>query len=210
MQLVNNFVFMLVFVFATVMFATGADSTTEIDFRVVLVSAPAIKFLGGTGSAGGVGGPDTAVIEPITVAIVDLQLSDCDSAERYANVQLSNSGSSPIRLPWSPDGARVVVAQGTADDQIPFDTLHVTLRSKRKPTVSVTRTLFGSLFVPGSQAMLLPGHSVLLRNIDLQSAGGSLCGADVVAEVAFSTNRASKSAEGYSLISQEKWRVQSQ
>ena len=207
----SKYASVLLFVLAAFLFAAGTDPAPEIDFRVVPVSAPALKFTGGTGSAGGVGGPGTDVAQHvIAVTIIDPQSANCAKTERYANVQLSNVGSSSLLLPWNPDGARVVVGQEGSDQQIPFDSLRVTLRSKEKSDVFVTRVLFAGRSFVGSQVTLLPGHSVFLRNIALQSPSGSLCGADVIAEVALSTHRAVKSREGYSLISQEQWRAQSQ
>ena len=112
-------------------------------------------------------------------------------------------------LPWDPDGEQAVSAK-TGEDQISFESLSVAFSSKKEPSLFVMRELFGRAAVPASQVTLLPGESAFLRNVALpHEQDDILCGQDVVAEVALSSDRAVKSGKGYLLISQDRWRVQS-
>ena len=185
----------------------GASSPPEIDFRTVESSEPAINFLGGTGSAGSAGGTGIAKVRNLAIMIVSLS-SNCNESDPYASLRLLNKGLSALTLPWSPDGARVVEAKDR--DQITFDTLSVTIRGRHKPQIFVTRTLFGNRGVAESRLTLPAGGSTLLRNISLKTHEGSVCGTALAAEVALTSNQALKEGPGYSLHSQERWRIESQ
>lgn len=205
----NRFAYIAVLVISTAMADLAADSSLEIDFRSVRVRPLALDTVGGRGAGGGIGGTGKAIAPPLTVTVVDTESAACNNAQRYANVRLVNNSSNPVVLPWTPDGSEIIPAKD-AEDQVSFEILNVTLRSKKNPDQFVTRELFGRVSVPTSRASLLPGQSAFLRNIALPHRKDTLCGPDIVAEIGLSLDQAIKSGNGYSLSSQEKWRVQSE
>ena len=190
--------------------SVGATSSFEINFFTAHVSTPALNFLGGSGSGGGIGGPaGITTKEPVSVALVDVEWASCDKSVRYAGVQMVNTSSTALTIPISPDGAAVVRPSEPTALPIRFTTLDVIVRSKRYPASFVGRLLYGNSVSPASELRLLPGGSVVFRNITLESHGEELCGDDLVAEVSLSANQALKETEGYALLAREKWRVQS-
>jgi hypothetical protein len=197
----------VVLVMCSVIAAVAADGPREIDFRVAHVTSPAIRVVEGSVEGGGIGG-GKPIPPSLTVAVVDTNLATCGIVHRYVSVELRNNSSTPVDIPWSPDGARVVSATA-GERQVSFETLDVTLRSERKPDLFVTRELFGNGLVPGSRAILLPGEAVFLRNIALPHTDDSLCGSDIVAEIVLTSHQAVKSERGYRMSSQEHWGARS-
>jgi hypothetical protein len=194
--------------------STGLSSQAsiiELDLNSVKTSEPALRFVGGNVQAGGgVGGPGTKVADPISVEMVERDLAGCKKGEALVSIKLSNISQNSLTLPWSPDGARVVVPSG--DDpgaEIHFDDLHISVKNSKETTAIGAVALFGNPLIPESRLTLPPGASTLVRNVRIRSRQGNLCGADLIASVTVSTHRARKSDGGYSLISHERWRLQS-
>jgi hypothetical protein len=209
MHRANRVASVVAIVMCIVMAGVAAACPPQIDFRSVHTLPPAIKFVGGSGTGGSIGGTGRIIAPQLTVTVVDAESAACSHAQRYASMSLLNSSSKPVVLPWDPDGEQAVSAK-VGEDQLNFETLSVTLVSKKKPDLFVMRELFGRAALPASQVTLLPGESALLRNIALpHEHDDTLCGQDVVAEVTLSSDRAVKSSKGYLLISQDRWRVRS-
>lgn len=205
----NRAVSVAAIVMCIVMAGVAAARPPQMDFRSVRTRPPAIKFVGGSGTGGSIGGTGRIIAPQLTVTIVDAESGACSNTQRYASMRLLNSSSKPVVLPWNPDGEQAVSAKA-GEDQLSFESLSVVLSSKRKPSLFVMRELFGRAAVPASQVTLLPGESAFLRNIALpHEQDDTLCGQDVVAEVSLSSDRAVKSGKGYFLISQDRWHVRS-
>jgi hypothetical protein len=207
---VNRLVALLLFALAANIGLSGQAPIPKLDFKTAQVSEPALHFIGGNGTVGSVGGTGRIVDQPISVAIIERDLASCKEGHGLLDVQLSNIGNSSLTLPWSPDGTHVVVSQDGAGVEIRFDILNVAITSGKGAGAVATVALFGNPLIPGSQVTLPPGHSALLRNISIQSHQGDICGENLIATVTLFTDRAVKADGGHSLVSRERWSVQSQ
>ncbi len=210
MRPVNSLVTLLLFAVAVNISLWGQAPTAELDFNAVQASEPSVRFTGGSATVGGIGGPGTPIGLPISVAIIKRDLAKCKEGLGLVDVQLSNIGKTFLTLPWSPDGAHTVAPLANAELEISYNDLGVTVTSEDGKTILAIAILFGNPLVSGSQLTLAPGQSAVLHNIKMHSRQGDLCVEYLTVAVTLSANRAVKSEGGYSLISQEKWRVQSQ
>lgn len=188
--------------------AAASNPPIEIDFRLVHATAPALRIVGGGSGGGEIGGTGKVVAPPLSVSLADTELGACAIAQRYSSVRLLNNGSKQLLLPWTPDGAKIIPAD-RSEGQLVFESLSVTIRSKEKSGVFVTKELYGLSSIPTSLAAVPPGQSAVLRNIALPQIQGTLCGPDIVAEISLTSHRVVRSPEGYLLTSQEQWRVKS-
>ncbi len=186
----------------------AAEGPLAIDFRSVRVTRPDLEFVGGSGMGGGIGGTGKAIAPPVTVRMVDTESVACSDAQRYATVELLNNSSNPILIPWDPDGSKIVEAK-SGEDQLNFETLTVTIRSKSQPELFVTQELFGRASVPTSRAAIPRGGAASLRGILLPGAEARFCGSDLIVEAGLSSNQAVRSGKGYLLNSKDRWRVRS-
>jgi hypothetical protein len=152
---------LIVLATCAVLVVLAAEGPLSIDFRSVRVTRPDLEFVGGSGIGGGIGGTGKAIAPPVTVRMVDTESVACSGAQRYATVELLNKSSNPILIPWDPDGSRVVAAR-SGEDQLNFETLTVTLRSKSRPDLFVTQELFGCASVPTSRAVIPRGGAASL------------------------------------------------
>jgi hypothetical protein len=207
---VNRLVALLLLGLAANIGLSGQARIPELDFKTAQASEPALHFTGGNATVGSVGGTGRIVAQPISVAIFKRDLASCKEGQGLIDVQLSNIGNNSLTLPWSPDGTHVVVPQEGAEVEIRFDILHVAITSGKGSGAVATLALFGNPLISGSQVTLPPGQSVLLRNIGIQSHQGDICGENLIAMVTLFTDRAVKTDGGYSLVSRERWSVQSQ
>jgi hypothetical protein len=207
---VNRLVALLLLALAANIGLSGQARIPELDFKTAQASEPALHFTGGNATVGSVGGTGRIVAQPISVAIIKHDLASRKEGQGLLDVQLSNIGNKPVTLPWSPDGTHVVVHQEDAGVEIRFDMLHVAIKSEKGPGAVATVALFGNPLISGSQVTLPPGQSALLRNIGIRSHQGDTCGENLTAMVTLFTDRAVKAGGGYSLVSRERWSVQSQ
>src|SRR5215469_7377647 len=118
----SKFVTVLLLILPTLWGGSVPPPIRELDLDNVHRSEPILRFVGGTGEGGGVGGNGLKLPQPISVEMVGRDPSGCQNGRVDLNIQLENTGQSSLTLPWSPDGARTVVANGVGDE-IRFDDL---------------------------------------------------------------------------------------
>jgi len=168
--------------------------------------APDLHVVSGSAEGGGVGGSG-ARQNPVTVAIID-NVGACDRVGGYVDVRITNSGKSPVALPWDPDGSSLVSTELRSRLDTTFKTLTITI-SQLSGSSSSRSELFALDSVRKSWITLAAGESALIQNLHVPAPTSAHCADNVAATVELGQHSARNVGNGYFMSSHRLWAVSS-
>lgn len=121
------------------------------------------KLLGG-GIADGFVKPEDDRPQDISVEVIKVrEMKPAVGSELQAEVQIRNTDTRSIRIPWSTDPSVIENGQNPYEFLWDVGTFEFTLRDQHHSQIrlkSLTRSLYGSKFTAGSQLTIRPGESI--------------------------------------------------